>query len=268
MPDPHRWFVARRAGGGDQVLKVIRAVTLAVAATVLAAGCGGSAGGRAAAGATRRPSAAVRATPASSATPASAVTPSSSAAPRPSASLSVIPVPPPPGNLHQTSTFPNARSRVFRAAMTDLWIAVLTGKARFAAQTFFPVTAYEQVKAIGNPVADWQDRLFADFRLDVGAAHHLVGGGARLLRVIVPSAQAAWVDPGACYNSVGYWHVAGARMLYQKHGRLRSIGIASLISWRGRWYVVHFGAVERSGSGGYVDAPAAGAGVPGPPGGC
>ena len=157
---------------------------------------------------------------------------------------------------------------MFRAEMTDLWTAVLTGKARFAAQAFFPVTAYTQVKAIGNPVADWQGRLFAEFRLDVGAAHRLVGGGATLLRVIVPSAQAAWVDPGACYNAVGYWHVAGARMLYRKDGRLRSIGIASLISWRGRWYVVHFGAVERGGSGGYVDAPAAGAGVPGPPGGC
>jgi hypothetical protein len=71
-----------------------------------------------------------------------------------------------------------------------------------------------------------------------------------------------------CANGVGYWHAAGARLVYRQRGRVRSIGIASLISWRGRWYVVHFGAVLRTGSAGIVDTPAAGPGVPGPPGGC
>jgi len=56
--------------------------------------------------------------------------------------------------------------------------------------------------------------------------------------------------------------------VYRHHGQLRSIGIASLISWRGRWYVVHFGAVLRAGTGGVVDAPATGPGIPGPAGGC
>ena len=65
---------------------------------------------------------------------------------------------------------------------------------------------------------------------------------------------------------MGYWHVGGARLVYRHHGQLRSIGIASLISWRGRWYVVHFGAVLRAGAGGVVDAPATGPGVPGPRG--
>ena len=235
------------------------AAVATIVAVIFAAGCGAPAGGHAAAAAPQRPGT----TPPATRTP--------SASPRPSApgsSPTVIPVPPPPGNLPQTRTFPTADSRVFRAEMTDLWAAVVTGHARLAAQAFFPLASYEQVKAIANPAADWQGRLFAEFRLDVGAANHLVGGGARLLRVIVPSAQAAWIDPGVCYNSVGYWHVAGARLVYQRHGQVRSIGIASLISWRGRWYVVHFGAVLRPGPGGIVDAPAAGPGVPGPPGGC
>ena len=187
----------------------------------------------------------------------------------------VIPVPPPPGRLAQTRTLPSAHTRVFRAEMTDLWAAVATGRASLGAQAFFPVAAYTQVKAIADPAADWRSRLFGDFRLDVAAAHHFLGRGARhdtLVRVIVPAAGAAWINPGACYNAVGYWHVGGARLVYRQHGRqhsqLRSIGIASLISWRGRWYVVHFGAVLRAGAGGVVDAPAAGPGVPGPAGGC
>jgi hypothetical protein len=180
----------------------------------------------------------------------------------------VIAVPPPPGNLHQTRTFPSARTAVFHAEMTDLWDAVMTGNANPAVQAFFPLSAYEQVKAIADPAADWRSRLLGGFRLDVAAAHRYIGRGAALVRVIVPSAQAAWIDPGVCYNSVGYWHVAGARIVYRQRGELRSIGIASLISWRGRWYVVHFGTVLRNGAYGVVDAPAAGTGVPGPPGGC
>jgi hypothetical protein len=183
----------------------------------------------------------------------------------------VIPVPPPPGQLTQSRTLPSAHTRVFRAEMTDLWAAVVTGRASLAAQSFFPLAAYAQVKAIADPAADWHSRLFGDFRLDVAAAHHLLGRRARhdtLIRVVVPTAEAAWIGPGVCYNAVGYWHVGGARLVYRHDGQERSIGIASLISWRGRWFVVHFGAVLRAGPGGVVDAPATGPGVPGPPGGC
>jgi hypothetical protein len=234
---------------------------LAVAACVLAAGCGGSAGGRAAPAA--RPHRVSQA--------AATARPDISPSPSPSASPSVIAVPPPPPGLPQTRALPSAATPVFQAEMTDLWTAVVTGQPRTGAPAFFPLSAYKQVKAIADPAADWNARLFGDFRLDVGAAHRLLGAGAgsaRLVRVIVPSADAAWINPGVCYNAVGYWHVGGARLVYQQHGQLRSIGIASLISWRGQWYVVHFGAVIRTGAAGLVDQPAAGPGVPGPPGGC
>jgi hypothetical protein len=130
------------------------------------------------------------------------------------------------------------------------------------------VAAYEPVQAEPYPAADWQDRLWYDFALDVRAAHRLLGSGATLDRVIVPTAYAAWIYPGACYNKVGYWHVPGARVVYREHGTERSFGIASLISWRGTWYVIHLGAVQRTAVTGIVDQPAAGPGVPGPPGGC
>jgi hypothetical protein len=183
----------------------------------------------------------------------------------------VIAVPPPPAYLHQTMVLPSARTRVFDAEMTDLWTAVVADRPAFALDAFFPLGAYQQVKAIADPAADWHNRLFAEFRLDVAAAHQLLGPGARratLVEVIVPSTQATWIVPGVCYNGVGYWHVAGARVVYRQHGQLRSFGIASLISWRGRWYVVHFGAVLRGAAAGVVDQPSLGTGVTGPPGGC
>jgi len=172
------------------------------------------------------------------------------------------------GALPQTRAFPRTDSAAFRNAMADLWLAVTTGNPRFGLPGFFPVAAYQQVKAEPYPAADWQDRLWYDFTLDVRAAHRLLGSGATLERVIAPTAYTAWVYPGACYNKVGYWHLPGARVVYREHGQERSFGIASLISWRGVWYVVHLGAVQRTAVTGIVDQPAAGPGVPGPPGGC
>ena len=238
---------------------------LAAGLATLAAGCASPSAHPTAGPA---PSSTGAATPsAPQARPASPASP----APTPSGSPSVIPVPRPPARLHQTRALPRAHTAVFRAEMTDLWTALVTGRVRPGVQAFFPLTAYQQVKAIADPSADWHSRLLADFRLDVAAAHHFLRqapGRPHLVRVIVPAAQAAWIDPGVCDNKVGYWHVAGPRLVYRQHGRIRSIGIASLISWRGRWYVVHLGAVLRSTPAGVVDQPADGPGTPGPPGGC
>jgi hypothetical protein len=178
-----------------------------------------------------------------------------------------LPVAPGAGRLRQTQAFPSTKSVAFHDAMYDLWLSVTTGKARFGLPAFFPEAAYEQLKAIAYPESDWQYRLWYDFTLDVTAAHDLLGHGARLVTVIVSNQYAAWVPPGYCYNSIGYWHMPGARVVYREDGQLRSFGIASLISWRGVWYVVHFGAVLRSG-GGEVDDPTTGEGYTGPPGGC
>jgi hypothetical protein len=196
--------------------------------------------------------------------PAGSAVPQASATPSPAA----LPVAPGAGALPQTQAFPHTNSAAFRNAMTDLWRAVTTGNPRLARPAFFPEAAYRQLKAIPYPDSDWQYRLWYDFALDVGAAHGLVARGDRLVRVIVPESEAAWVYPGACYNTIGYWHVGGARVVYTEHGQERSFGIASLISWRGMWYVVHFGEVLRPVVTGVVDQPAVGPGIPGPPGGC
>ncbi len=172
------------------------------------------------------------------------------------------------GTLAQTRVLPSTKSVAFRHAMTDLWLAVTTGNSRLALPAFFPLAAYQQLKALYDAAADWHERLWYDFNLDVGAAHGLVGSGARLVQVIVPTYDAVWVYPGDCDNILGYWHVPGARVVYEQHGQRRSFGIASLISWRGVWYVVHFGAFVRDVVTGIVDQPAVGPGIPGPPGGC
>ena len=240
--------------------------TVSLATAVLLAGCGGSPGQPAP---TAKASTAGTGSPsAKSASPAATATPRATATATATASPAALPVAPGAGALPQTRAFPRTDSAAFRNAMADLWLAVTTGNPRFGLPGFFPVAAYEQVKAEPYPAADWQDRLWYDFVLDIGAAHRLAGSGARLDRVIVPTAYAAWVYPGACHNSIGYWHVPGARVVYRERGTERSFGISSLISWRGVWYMVHLGAEQRTAATGIVDQPAAGPGIPGPPGGC
>jgi len=239
---------------------LVAAVSLA--AGVLLAGCGGSPG--------PPPSAAPSSAAGTGSPSAKSAPPTVSMTPRATASAppSARPVAPGAGALPQTRAFPSTRTAAFDNAMADLWLAVTTGNPRFARPGFFPLAAYKQVKAIPYPVPDWQNRLWSDFVLDVRAAHRLVGSGAHLDRIVVPEEYAAWVYPGACANKIGYWHVPGARVVYRAHGQERSFGIASLISWRGVWYVVHLGAVQRTVMTGIVYQPAAGPGVPGPPGGC
>ena len=170
--------------------------------------------------------------------------------------------------LPQTAAFPKTTDAAFAAEVHDIWLAVSTGDPDYARPAFFPEQAYAQIKAIANPESDWTNRLWLDFTLDVAAAHKLVKPGAALVKFEVPTQYAQWVGVGACYNSAGYWHVPGSRVVYREDGTTLSFGIASFISWRGDWYVVHLGALVRGGAYGIVDDPEPGPGVPGPPGGC
>jgi hypothetical protein len=148
--------------------------------------------------------------------------------------------------------------------MAALWTAITTGSADAGRSAFFPERAYVQLKAVADPASDFTGRLFGDFRLDVAAAHQLLraqGARARLIGVRVPAGYSHWIPPHVCLNRVGYYEVPNARLVYDQGGQTRSFAIASLISWRGVWYVVHLGAVVRQAVVGIVDAPSAGQGV-------
>jgi hypothetical protein len=148
--------------------------------------------------------------------------------------------------------------------MRALWAGVRTNRLAPALGAFFPEAAYVQVKAIGDPQSDWTGRLVHEYRLDLAAAHALLGRDPRraeLLAVHVPASYGHWIPPGVCSNRVGYWEMPNARVVYRAGRRVASFGIASMISWRGVWYVVHLGAVVRTGAGGVVDAPSSGPGV-------
>ena len=152
--------------------------------------------------------------------------------------------------------------------MAALWQAVQTDNPTVALPAFFPAAAYTQLKAVSDPAADYSGRLIDHFDLDVAAAHLVVGGGAELIEVLQPPSGAAWIPPGSCANKVGYWHLPGVRLVYRAGGQEHSLGVASMISWRGNWYVIHLGGVLEPSGQGVVDEPATGTGSYSPQGGC
>jgi hypothetical protein len=228
----------------------------AVAGLVVALASGGGSGGRA------RTSAAASATSSDGAAQPASTAAKTSARPKPAAHHHVASS---AGSLPQTQATPSASSTAFKSRMAAFWAGVVSGSVSPAESAFFPQQAYAQLKAIAGASSDWSGRLLRDYALDIAAAHAQLGSHAsraQLVEVVVDANYAHWVPPGACYNAVGYYEMPGARVVYRTDGEVRSFGIASMISWRGEWYVVHLGAVLREGEGGVVDEPASGAGSP------
>ena len=156
-----------------------------------------------------------------------------------------------PGVLPQTRDLPHASGAGFDARVAALWDAIAHDDPDRAMAFFFPLKAYEQVKDIGAPAADWKHRLVAAYARDIHALHaslesagHGPTGGARLVTLDVPEARARWVEPGEEYNKIGYFRVFGSKLRYEVDGTEHAFDVKSLISWRGQWYVVHLSAIK------------------------
>ena len=247
-------------------------VCLAAAAALLAAGCGGNGMGRADGGApgvagaaagkpipsvqTKAAPALLPSAPPTTAATAAASTTSTTSMGSTGSTGSAESTD--PGTLPQTHALPGAQDPQFQAGVQTLWRAIVQDKPELAQPFFFPLSAYKQVKAIPNPAADYQDRLTAWYRLDIKAAHDHLGAAAataKLVGVSVPESDAEWIEPGAEYNKGSYYRVYGSRLNYLVNGHYASIGVFSLISWRGEWYVVHLGPSTRSAMEGIVYDP-------------
>jgi len=152
-----------------------------------------------------------------------------------------------PGALPQTDERPTAAGVTFVANAQDLWEAIRQDKPELGYPFFFPQSAYLQVKAIGDPAADYQNRLIANFDEDVHILHAQLGANAanaKFVGITVPDDQAVLVQPGEESNHGSYWRVYGTTMQYEVDGQTGSFPVTSLISWRGQWYVVHLGAIR------------------------
>ena len=144
--------------------------------------------------------------------------------------------------LPQNKDEPSIDSKVFQERLANLFRAIQNNDPEMARSFFFPVQAYEKVKAIKKANEDWRWRLFKHFQRDVKKYHRRLGDDpkqAKLLRIQLRN-KPRWMKPGKEGNRIGYYRVTRSWLHYQTAaGKERHFEITSMISWRGEWYVVH-----------------------------
>jgi hypothetical protein len=144
------------------------------------------------------------------------------------------------GKLQQTRERPGDASDPNLISLGKTMVAAIASGNTEAARTcFFPVSAYEQVKAIPSPARDWEKRLWSAFVRDLTRHRSALSANAEFLRFEFPGGVGRWVEPNEEGNRLGYYRVYHARIVVADAGREKSIDITSMISWRGRWYIVH-----------------------------
>ncbi|MDA8197377.1 MAG: hypothetical protein M0019_09280 [Actinomycetota bacterium] len=175
-----------------------------------------------------------------------------------------------PGLLPQTNAEPKISGSAIDKLMKNLFYGITQDSIATALSSFFTLDSYLSVKSLKDDAYDYAARLIFHYTLDIEAAHNYIAsqGAATYVGFYIPKANVHYVQPNTCYNRLGYWMAPDARILYSVGGVKYSIGVASLISWRGLWYVVHLGAINRTNDVGIVYSPALGIGPPGPTGGC
>gem|GEM_PF-1111532 len=145
--------------------------------------------------------------------------------------------------LAQTEELPRIDTQAFERRVERLVTAILKDDPSLARSAFFPVVAYEQVKAIAKPARDWEARLMRAFERDIHDYHQRLGSNAQnaeFLGLSVPEASARWMKPGSEGNRVGYHRVLRSVLKFKvPAGPELQLPVASMISWRGEWYVVH-----------------------------
>lgn len=191
-----------------------------------------------------QPTAVASVAPTPSAPAAASAAASASAAPASDSDGAVPPLVGADGKpLPQTEDKPSLRSKSWEKRVALLFRAIQIDDPSVAMPAFFPVIAYEQVKALPKPAVDWKQRLVKAFERDIHEAHKKMGegaGSAQLVGLEVPEPKAQWMKPGSEGNKLGYFRVLGSKLRYlDGGGSPKAIDVTSLISWRGEWYVVH-----------------------------
>ena len=153
-----------------------------------------------------------------------------------------------PGLLPQTDAKPDASSAAFTAHVNSLWAAIVADDPSLAMPFFFPLNAYKQVKAISDPEGDWNTRLVAAFNEDIHAWHAQlgVGRGDRAAHGGVGPERPGPVDPARRRVQQGQLLARSTAPPSgtQVDGRAGTFTVASMISWRGEWYVVHLASIR------------------------
>ncbi len=145
--------------------------------------------------------------------------------------------------LPQTEQLPSLSSETLLQRTRLLLAAIENDQPQSADAAFFPLVAYEQVKAIAAPARDHKYRLLAAFHRNIHEYHGKIAKLVKPLSLVSlepPAQKPKWMEPGSEGNKLGYYRLLRAKLrLTDGNGKEHVLPITSMISWRGEWYVVH-----------------------------
>jgi len=193
------------------------------------------------------PAVAAPVAPAPSALPASASAPDPATSAPGAAALDAGSLEADDGTLAQTEARPDPADPLTIARARALFDAFVADEPARGQVFFFPLDAYKQVKDSSNPESDWRGRLIAAYARDLHeirrARPHLKD--ARFVGLEIPEGGPRWIKPGEEYNKIGYFRVFKSNLVYETAaGETKRIELKSLISWRGRFYLVHLSSFK------------------------
>ena len=145
--------------------------------------------------------------------------------------------------LPQTADVPKFDSPTFKRRSALLFQAIVDDTKESADAAFFPVLAYEQVKAIAKPARDHKFRLLAAYHRSIHEYHEKVAKlpqPLQFLDVEPGPSPIRWMEPNTEGNKLGYHRILRTKLKFaDAKGVVHRLEVTSLISWRGEWYVVH-----------------------------
>jgi hypothetical protein len=145
--------------------------------------------------------------------------------------------------LPQNEDRPAVAEPLFEHRMALLFRAIVENDPEIARSFFFPLAAYEKVKAIADPNRDWNRRLWKLFVRDIHDYHRELGDDpakAKLERFELRERDVQWVKPHREGNALGYWRVRRSKLYVTTGaGQSKRLDLTAMISWRGHWHVVH-----------------------------
>lgn len=125
--------------------------------------------------------------------------------------------------------------------MAFLWAAIVNDTPTWRCPPCIPLGAYQHVKDVADPTADWKNRLMAAFRRDIHALHRVLGDGpsdAKLVSLDLPDARALGRARRRDEQNRLLPRVR-SKLRYESGGAEHAFEVQSMILWRGPWCVVH-----------------------------
>jgi hypothetical protein len=153
------------------------------------------------------------------------------------------------GNLlPQTEDEPSTDGPLFRHGIDRVFRAIVADDPEIARSFFFPIEAYDKVKAIDKPKVDWEKRLWKNFVRDVHGYHAKLGEDperAELLAFEPRTERKMWIKPHREGNRIPYWRMTRNHLkIRDARGKELKLELTALISWRGEWFIVHLNGFE------------------------